>query len=318
MNFSPWLALVISLPGQSATPRMRIWRALKALGTVVVRDGVYLLPASEAGKNALATQAREVEQSGGSAYLVNWDVPDAQENARLIALFDRSADYARLLVAIEELKARLPDAGATPAIQRGLRQCRRDFAAIAAIDHFPGTAKGHAEQVLREVEASVAALVSPYEPQARAGEIARLAPADYQGRLWVTRARPWVDRLASAWLIKRFIDRQARFLWLREPGDCPREALGFDFDGGAFTHVGARVTFEVLLASFGLESDVALARLAAIVHYLDVGGMAPPEAAGLEALLRGARQRHADDDALLAQAQKIFDFLYAGVIEEQP
>ncbi len=316
MNQAPWLALIISLPGQSATPRMRIWRALKSLGTAVVRDGVYLLPANDASQNALATQAREVQQSGGSAYLVNWDVPDAQENARLIALFDRSADYARLVTALEELKGRLSDAGATPAIQRTLRQCRRDFAAIAAIDHFPGATKGHAEQVLREIEAAVAALVSPHEPHARTGEIPRLAPADYQGRLWATRARPWVDRLASAWLIKRFIDARARFLWLREPGDCPREALGFDFDGAAFTHVGGRVTFEVLLASFGFENDAGLARIGAVVHYLDVGGIAPPEAAGVEALLRGARQRHADDDALLAQAQKIFDFLYAGVIEE--
>lgn len=316
MNSAPWLALVISLPGQHATPRMRIWRALKALGTAVVRDGVYLLPASDASKNALAAQARAVQQSGGSAYLVNWDVPDVQENARLIALFDRSADYAHLLTALEELKGRLPSEGATPVIQRALRQCRRDFTAIAAIDHFAGPAKGHAEQVLREIEMAVAALVSPHEPHARAGGIARLARADYQGRSWATRARPWVDRLASAWLIKRFIDAQAHFLWLHEPGDCPHEALGFDFDNATFTHVGARVTFEVLLASFGLEDDPALSRIAAIVHQLDVGGIAPPEAAGMEALLRGARQRYADDDALLAQAEKIFDCLYAGVIEE--
>lgn len=316
MNQATWLALIISLPGQSATPRMRIWRALKSLGTAVVRDGVYLLPATDPGSKALAAQAREVQQSGGTAYLANWAVPDAQENARLIALFDRSADYARLVGTLEELKGRLSDADATPAIQRALRQCRRDFTAIAAIDHFPGAAKGNAEQVLRETEAAVAALVSPREPQARTGEIVRLRLADYQGRVWATRTRPWIDRLASAWLIKRFIDARARFLWLREPGDCPPEALGFDFDGAAFTHVGGRVTFEVLLASFGLEDEARLARVGAVVHYLDVGGIAPPEAAGIEALLRGARQRHADDDTLLAQAQKIFDFLYDGVIEE--
>ncbi len=316
MLSTPWIALVISLPGQRATPRMRIWRALKALGAAVVRDGVYLLPATDTGKNALAEQAHDVQQSGGSAYLVNWDVPDAQENARLIALFDRSADYAHLFTALEELKGRLTDDDATPAIQRALRQCRRDFAAIAAIDHFPGPAKRHAEQVLREIEAAVAALGSPHEPQARAGDITRLARADYQDRLWATRARPWVDRMASAWLIKRFIDPKARFLWLREPGDCPPQAIGFDFDGATFTHVGARVTFEVLLASFDLEDDGALARIATIVHQLDVGGIAPSETAGVEALLRGARHRYTDDDALLAQAQAIFDCLYAGVLEE--
>src|SRR5574337_918282 len=111
------------------------------------------------------------------------------------------------------------------------------------------------------------------------GTVPRLDPAAHRHRLWATRARPWVDRLASAWLIRRFIDPEARFLWLTRPEDCPPEALGFDFDGAAFTHVGARVSFETLLASFGLEAG-ALQRLGLLVHFLDVGGIQPPEAAG--------------------------------------
>ena len=133
---------------------------------------------------------------------------------------------------------------------------------------------------------------------------------DYQARRWATRKHLWVDRMASAWLIGRFIDPQATFLWLDSPADCPADAIGFDFDEATFTHVGDRVTFETLLNSFGLEEDKALARLADLVHYLDVGGARVAEAAGVETLLAGARQSCPNDDALLDEARKTFDFLY--------
>jgi hypothetical protein len=133
--------------------------------------------------------------------------------------------------------------------------------------------------------------------------------AHYQGRVWATRRRPWVDRLASAWLIRRFIDPQARFVWLKSPVDCPKRALGFDFDGAAFTHVGARVTFETLLASFGLETP-ALLRLGVLVHGLDAGGVMPPEAAGVERVLAGMRDVIADDDQLLGAAAGVFEGLW--------
>lgn len=119
-----------------------------------------------------------------------------------------------------------------------------------------------------------------------------------------------MDRLASAWLIRRFIDPKATLLWLASPGDCPPDALGFDFDGATFTHVGARVSFEVLLASFGLET-AALQRFGALVHFLDVGGVQPPEAAGIESALAGLRDTITDDDPLLALAGNIFDGLLA-------
>jgi hypothetical protein len=144
-----------------------------------------------------------------------------------------------------------------------------------------------------------------------AGGIARLDASSYQGRTWATRRRPWVDRVASAWLIQRFIDRDARFQWLSQPSDCPKGALGFDFDGAAFTHVGERVTFETLMASFDLEQDAALMRVAALVHQLDVGGEPVAEAAGFEAVLAGAHQRLDEDDALLAEMSKMLDSLYA-------
>jgi hypothetical protein len=156
------------------------------------------------------------------------------------------------------------------------------------------------------------------EPRAGTAEIRRLATADFQGRTWATRRNLWVDRMASGWLIRRFIDRKAKFLWLDNPKKCPKSALGFDFDGAAFTHVGSRVSFEVLAASFGLDSDPAIARIGAIVHCLDVGGVPVPEAAGIEAVLGGLRAAAANDDKLLTEAGRVFDGLYKNYTQENP
>jgi hypothetical protein len=157
------------------------------------------------------------------------------------------------------------------------------------------------------------------EPAARrAAGIAALDRARFQGRRWATRQRPWVDRLACAWLIRRFIDPAATLVWFAEGARAPRDALGFDYDGARFTHVGTRVTFEVIAASFGLDADPRLLRIAQSVHYLDVGGIPSPEAAGLGAVLAGLHEVHTDDDALAAAAALVFDALYAAPAEPPP
>jgi hypothetical protein len=135
--------------------------------------------------------------------------------------------------------------------------------------------------------------------------------AEYQKRVWATRKSPWIDRLASAWLIKRFIDRDARFAWLERPSALPKKAVGFDFDGAEFTHVKNRVTFEVLLATFSLENDAALQSIAKAVHFLDVGGIPVPDAKGLETVLKGIREKAKNDDALAAEAMRILDLFYS-------
>ena len=132
---------------------------------------------------------------------------------------------------------------------------------------------------------------------------------DFQGKLWATRERPWVDRLACGWLIRRFIDNEARFVWLKAQAKCPKNALGFDFDGARFSHTPNRVSFETLLASFGLESP-PLQRLGLLVHGLDIGGVLPPEAAGVERVLAGMREAITDDDQLLHVAATVFEGLY--------
>ena len=137
-----------------------------------------------------------------------------------------------------------------------------------------------------------------------------------RGGTWVTRKGLHIDRIGCAWLIRRFIDPSARFLWLATPQDCPAEAIGFDFDGAAFTHTGHRVTFEVFVASFGLETAPALARLGMLVHALDVGGVPVSEAAGFEAILTGVRASSADDDQVLAAMLPILDALYTAFRQE--
>lgn len=307
---SRWLLLVVSLPTASATARTRVWRALKALGSVALRDGAYLLPAGESRAEALLEIADDCTREGGVAWLMGAQPRGAEDEAAWRQLFARSGDYAELRKGWKDANRGL--AKCAPAeLMRLQRKLQRDFDAVRSIDFFPDDASLEAESALAEFLKRIEALLSPGEPHDVEGGVARLHAADYRGRTWATRRRPWVDRAASAWLIRRFIDPDAKFLWLAKPSDCPKKALGFDFDGATFTHVGERVTFETLMASFDLDADPALRRLAAIVHHLDVGGDPVPEAAGFEAVMAGARERLEDDDALLAEMSSTLDSLYA-------
>ncbi len=313
MLFDPqpdWLLLVISLPTQSATARTRVWRALKALGCMALRDGAYLLPTGDGREGALLEISEDCSREGGVAWMMGAQPRGAADEEAWRSLFDRSADYAELRKTWKEANRGLAKLGTTE-LARLQRRSQRDFDAIRAVDFHPGDASAETEAALVEFVKRIEALLSPDEPHEIRGGIARLDLAHYRGRTWATRRRLWVDRVASAWLIRRFIDPDAKFLWLAKPSDCPKKALGFDFDGAAFTHVGERVTFETLLASFGLDDDPALARLAAIVHHLDVGGEPVPEASGFEAVMTGARERFEDDDALLAEMSGVLDSLNA-------
>ena len=305
-----WLLLVISLPTSSATGRMRIWRALKALGCVALRDGAYLLPAGPGRGEALRELAHECEREGGSAWLMTVIPDSADDDAAYRLLFDRSEQYAELRKSWKSENRALRSLSMTE-LTRLKRRLEKELDALRASDFFPSEASVEAEAAWVDFSKRIEALLSPDEPHETAGQVPRLDAAAYRGRTWATRRRLWVDRVASAWLIRRFIDPDASFRWLAKPSDCPKSALGFDFDGAAFTHVDDRVTFETLMASFGLEDDLALARLATIVHVLDVGGEPVAEAVGFEAVMAGARERISDDDALLAEMSNVLDSLYA-------
>lgn len=305
-----WLLLIVSLPTGGATVRMRIWRKLKALGCAALRDGAYMLPAHAEQANQLASLAAETSEEGGRAWLMRVQPRDSNESTMFQALFDRSADYDAWLAELAHARQTLAGLNA-PELNRLLRRYKRSYEALRRIDFFPAETSLRAEAQQRDFANAIESLLSPGEPHAAEGGIVHRDPMHYRGRIWATRRHIWVDRIACAWLIQRFIDPSARFLWIETPAECPPDALGFDFDGATFTHVGDRVSFEVLLASFGLEENRGLARLGALVHGLDVGGAAAPEAAGFEAMLAGARKRLPDDDALLTEAGTVLDSLYA-------
>ena len=289
---------------------MRIWRALKSLGCGSLRDGVYLLPHNPLQQQALKALSDDTVREGGSAWLLTVYAQSEDENEAYRALFDRNGDYAELFKAFAAARKTLTEL--TPQeITKLLRKLRREYEAVREIDYFPNETSTQAEAVWMDFVNAADSLLSPDEPHAVNAAIARLELSDYQGRIWATRRHLWVDRVASAWLIHRFIDREAKFLWLDSPSHCPADTLGFDFDGATFTHVGDRVSFEVLLASFGLNQDRGLLRLGAIVHALDVGEGFVPEASGFEAMLAGARQRAKDDDQLLEEISSVLDSLYA-------
>lgn len=306
-----WITLVTTLPARNTAARMRVWRAVKALGAATLRDGVYLLPEREGTGEALRTLAAEVRAADGSAEVLHI-AADATQDESFRRLFERGAEYGALIAATRDAAAD----------DKALRRTKRELAALAAIDYFPGEALMQARQAVSELDARLA----PGEPRPVASDIRRLASADFFGRTWATRKHPWVDRMASAWLIRRFIDRAAIFLWLDDVKHCPAKVLGFDFDGAAFSHVAAtantpeRVTFEVLATSFGIDEDPAVRRIGAIVHCLDLGnddGVPVAEAPGIEAVLAGLRAAATDDDALLAEAARVFDGLYKNFQEEK-
>ena len=309
-RISDWLLLVISLPTGSATARMRVWRGLKGLGCMPLRDGAYLMPAGVEKEHALRELGDECTREGGVSWLMAVQARSAEEEESYRGLFDRSEEYAELRKAWKQANRTLGSLSPSE-LARLQRRLQRDYEALRAIDFFPGDATAEAEAAWTEQNRRLEQLLSPEEPHQREGSIPRLDASEYSGRTWATRRRLWVDRVASAWLIRRFIDPDATFRWLAKPSDCPKSALGFDFDGATFTHVGDRVSFETLLASFGLEDDTALLRLATIVHHLDVGGSPVPEAVGFEAVIGGARERLDDDDALLAEMSTVLDSLYA-------
>jgi hypothetical protein len=308
---TPWLLLITNLPGRNATLRMRIWRALKASGAGLLRDGVYVLPTSQASRAVLEEQAAEIQKApGGIGHIVSCDADSPEQNTVFVALFDRTTEYVEAIHNLDTFKRELPKLREPEARQR-LANVNREVAATVARDFFPGESRKQLEGALADAEAALNARFAPDEPHPEHHKIRRRERKDYRGRTWATREHLWIDRVASAWLIRRFIDPDAKFVWLKRTKDCPKKALGFDFDGAEFTHLDSKVTFEVLVASFGLEGDRGLAKLGALVHHLDLGGIPTAEGPGFTAIMTGARALHQEDNALLKAMSPVLDNLHA-------
>jgi hypothetical protein len=303
-----WLVTIAQLPTEDPAARMRVLRTLESLGAGVMREGAYLLPDTAGNRQALETLSDYIVKSAGAAQVlqVNATTPAQQETLR--RLFDRSARYESLIKTVESLRVGFGHADPS-AISRVLHKQRRELEAITALDFFPTDARSRAEQALAEADAAVKKLLfTSSQTSIRAGE--RLLR-----RAWATRNPPWADRLACAWLIRRFVDPEATLTWLEKNQELPSGALGFAFDGAHFAASAARVAYEEMLAQLGLVKNPALAKIGSIVHFLEMGGTAVPEAAGVQTLLQGAQRRSSSIQELLGEVEKTFDLLYEAYYE---
>jgi hypothetical protein len=304
-----FLALLISLPTGNSTLRMRVWRALKSTGCGVLRDGVYVLPTEAPQAAALMEAESEVKAAGGFAMIVELNLKTSTQLEHVRKLFDRSEEYGAIVRQLTAAKASLQRLGKRKA-DTLVQRSRRALEGLVETDFYPGQARLQADAAMSALEHAAQALSSG-EPHTSRKKVRRLDSERYRGRTWATRKDLWVDRLASVWLIRRFIDKNARFSWVDRPRDRPKGSVGFDFDGAEFTHLGNRVTFEVLQASFGLDDNPALAAIGQAVHFLDVGGIPVADAKGLETLLRGIKGTARGDDELAREAGKVFDHFYS-------
>ena len=309
-----WLLLIHQIPPKPDYLRVKIGRRLQRVGAVPVKNSVYVLPDNEQAYEDFQWIRTEIVDGGGDASICRADFVDglASEQIREAFRSARGADYAEVTEAARELSASVRRLDADDRRSRGARfdeelaRLRKRLVAIAAIDFFHAPERATAEHALHATEAELHP--QPAQAAPDAGE-----RKEYRGRTWVTRAGIFVDRMASAWLIRRFIDPEARFRFVRANDElAPPGELRFDMFGGEFTHEGDRCTFETLLERFSLD-DVALRALAEVVHDIDLkdAKFEREDAAGIERVLAGITVAYPDDAARLERGCQLFDELYS-------
>jgi hypothetical protein len=309
-----WLLLIHQLPSKPDYVRVKIWRRLQRLGAVAIKSSVYALPLSEDGAEHFQWLMREIAAAGGEASVCEAAFVDGLSDGQVEDLFRaaREPEYARVAEEADALLRGLP-AGRGPNLQQradgdsAAGRLRRRMAEISAIDFFGAPGRKAADAALHRLEARLGSgLARKPSPAASA------TPAPKSGRTWVTRRGVYVDRIASAWLIRRFIDPRARFRCVDERGHRPAaREVRFDMFQAEFTHEGDQCTFEVLLARFGLDQP-ALRALGEMVHDIDLkdGKFGRSETAGLERVVDGIARTHAEDDERLAQGAAVLDGVY--------
>jgi hypothetical protein len=304
-----WLLFVAQLPIDDPAGRMRVLRMLETLGCAMLREGVYLLPDSSVNRRGLSRLADYVQGIQGSVHILVVTSMDAEQSDHFRGLFDRSTKYRELAKTIESLAVSFGVSDPV-AINRVLTRQRRSLESLRALDFFGSPLRIEAEQALIAMEARVRELMFPDGPSTSPpGGVAR-TNRNYFRRHWATKTPLFADRLAAAWLIRRFIDPEATMVWLDKAQACPASAVSFGYDGATFRNSKLRVTYEEMLASFKLHTDPALAKIGRLVHVVQEGDTGVPEAAGVETLLAGAKRRASTEDELLAESEKTFDLLY--------
>jgi hypothetical protein len=320
-----WLLLIHQLPAKPAYARVKVWRRLQSLGAVTVKGAVYALPANAETREDFAWLAKEIVESGGEAIVCEAALVEGLADRELQALFDaaRDEDYQRIVAEARELAARLADDlpdGALSEIANQTARLRKQLDAIVAIDFFGADGREPAEGLVSGLEARLQREDTAVTTERSDGRPAAAGePNGLKGRVWVTRKGVQIDRIASAWLIRRFIDEGARFKFVPGTGYVPAPGeLRFDMFEGEFTHRGDRCTFEVLLTVAGLD-DPALRAIGEIIHDIDLkdGKYGREEAAGIRILIAGIAQAHNDDNQRLERGGAVFDDLYRSFAGER-
>lgn len=306
-----WLLLIHQLPAKPAYARVKVWRRLQALGAVIVKNAVYALPAGADSREDFAWLAREIEELGGEAIVCEARMVAGLSDDALRGLFEaaRDEDYGKIADEARALAERIADDPSDATLAEAATQAarlRKQFDAAVAIDFFGTNSRLAAQGLVSGLEAS---LQGGNDVTARRHEP---PTGDLGNRVWVTREGVQVDRIASAWLIRRFIDREARFKFVPSSGYTPAPGeLRFDMFEGEFTHLGDRCTFEVLVAHAGLD-DRALTAIAEIVHDIDLKDdkYGRAETAGVKSLIAGIATPGTSDEQRLARGAVLLDGLY--------
>ena len=308
-----WLLLIHQLPAKPAYLRVKIWRRLQDIGAVAVKNAVHALPMNEEAQEDFEWLLREIHEGGGEAFVCEARLIDGLSDEEVRTLFDRArdADYAELAKEAQGLakSLRRKGAGNTAAgLRVQIARLRKWLAEIAAIDFFGAIGRETAEGLLRGLEAQL----DKDEPVASKTKTEPNLAETLRNRVWVTREGVYADRIASAWLIRRFIDPEARFKFVSGKGYRPQEGeLRFDMFEAEFTHEGDKCTFEVLLERAGLK-DSALRAIAEIIHDIDLKDekFGRTEVAGIRTLLDGIRSSTSNDTRRIERGTEVFNDLY--------
>jgi hypothetical protein len=312
--------LIHQLPAKPAYARVKVWRRLQALGAVTVKGSVYALPSSGETREDFAWLAKEIVESGGEAIVCEAALVEGLSDSELQALFDaaRDEDYTRIAGEARDAAARLRDEPTDNVLADAATQAarlRKQFDAVIAIDFFGAEARATAEGLVSGLETAL-----KQEGDDMPDSKTAAAPAGaLKDRVWVTRQGVQVDRIASAWLIRRFIDPGARFKFVPGTGYAPQPGeLRFDMFEGEFTHVGDRCTFEVLIGHVNL-GDTSLAAIGEIIHDIDLkdGKYGRAEAAGVRSLIAGIAASSSDDEERIARGTVLLDDLYRSFAGKQ-
>ena len=309
-----WLFLLHQLPAKPAYARVKVWRRLQSLGAVTVKNAVYALPDNSESREDFAWLAKEITESGGEALVCEAELVEGLTDEALRATFvgARNEDYERIATEARMLAERLDeepaDAVAADVAAQAVR-LRRQLLETRAIDFFGADGRDAADRSVADLdvrlqEGSVMSDQAPL-PQTPGADALR-------GKVWVTREAVQIDRIASAWLVRRFIDPGARFKFVPGRAYLPRAGeVRFDMFEGEYTHEGDRCTFEVLLQRAGLHDD-ALAAIGEIIHDIDLkdGKYGREETAGIRIVMAGIAAGKRDDEERLARGGAVLDDLY--------